>query len=203
MRDRSLRLGQFRATARDILSRDREARRHRVSVDTSGAIARALERAYKDGLEDGQGSPQAASLSVERPLQWVEIPRRAAELLEAALPSASYDRADNTLTLDLDREDGVFVPCGVGSPTRYRVARSGPRWGDRVYVADYTYSDRFFSILLRMGLVEPVRRDGVGTRLVPTTVAIDSYVEEIRRQAKEYGYHFVLIRSEAEEPSGA
>ena len=54
---KSLRLGRFRAVARDILVGDREARRLRMAADTGGSIVRAMERAYQEGLKDARGRP--------------------------------------------------------------------------------------------------------------------------------------------------
>ncbi len=190
---KSLRLGRFRTVARDILMRDREARRLRLAVDTSGAIARALERAYQDGRKDAEAGPAEMPAPQPRALQWAEIPRRAADLLEAALPSSEYDRATRTATLDLARETGLFLAVGTGPNARYRVARAGPRWKGQVYLQEGTYSPRFFQTLLRMDLVAAgALPDGQRT-LVPTSMAISAFIEETERLASTAGYRFKLI----------
>jgi len=188
-----LRLGRFRAVARDILMRDREARQLRMAVDTSGAIARALERAYQDGRKDAEAGPAGLPAPQPRALQWAEIPRRAADLLEAALPHSEYDRATGTATLDLARETGLFLAAGTGPDARYRVVRAGPAWKSQVYLEEGSYSPRFFQILLRMDLVAAgTLPDGQRT-LAPTSKAISAFIEETERLARHAGYCFKLI----------
>lgn len=189
---KSLRLGRFRAVARDILMSNREARRLRLAVDTGGLIVRALERAYQEGLKDAEAGPELPAAQ-PRALQWAEIPRRAADLLEAALPGCEYDRTTKTATLDLTRETGLFLAVGTGPDTRYRVVRAGPRWKDQVYMQEQTYSPRFFQILLRMELVTAgMLHDGQGT-LLPTPAAISAFIDETERLARKAGYRFKLV----------
>ena len=45
----------FTSVGRDILKTDRERRKYGLSVDTGGAIRRALEWAFKAGVAFGQG----------------------------------------------------------------------------------------------------------------------------------------------------
>ena len=189
---KSIRLGQFRAVARDILMSDREARRLRMAADTGGSIVRALERAYQEGLKDAEAGPEPPAAQ-PRALQWAEIPRRAADLLEAALPGCEYDHAARTATLDLARETGLFLAVGTGLDTRYRVVRAGPRWKGQVYMQEQTYSPRFFQILLRMELVTAgTLPDGQGT-LLPTPAAISAFIDETERLARKAGYRFKLV----------
>jgi len=191
--DKSLRLGQFRAVARDILTCDREAKRQRWAVDTSGSIARALERAYQEGRKDAEVGQADLPTPQPRALQWAEIPRRAADLLEAALPRSEYDHATRTATLDLAQETGLFLAVGTGPDARYRVAWAGPRWKGQLYLQEGTYSPRFFQILLRMDLVAAgALPDGQRT-LVPASMAISAFIEETERLARTAGYRFKLI----------
>ena len=55
------RTAAFREIARDIVHKDRYDRRAGMSVDTAGAIARALERAYVQGFIDAQQQPSPAA----------------------------------------------------------------------------------------------------------------------------------------------
>jgi hypothetical protein len=48
------RKANFREEARGIVAKDRYDRKYGHAVDTAGAIARALERAYKQGFADAQ-----------------------------------------------------------------------------------------------------------------------------------------------------
>jgi len=173
--------------------RDREARQLRRAVDTSGSIARALERAYQEGRKDAEAGPAGLPAPQPPPLQWAEIPRRAADLLEAALPSSEYDRATGTATIDLARETGLFLAVGTGPDARYRVAWAGPRWKGQVYLQEGSYSPRFFQILLRMDLVAAgALPDGQRT-LLPTSIALSAFIEETERLARQAGYRFKLI----------
>ena len=189
---KSLQLGRFRVVARDILVSDREARRLRMAADTGGSIVRAMERAYQEGLKDAEAGPELPAAQ-PRALQWAEIPRRAADLLEAALPGCEYARATGTAILDLARETGLFLAVGTGPDTRYRVVRAGPRWKGQVYMQEQTYSPRFFQILLRMELVTAgTLPDGQGT-LLPTPAAISAFIDETERLARKAGYRFKLV----------
>ena len=69
---------RFREAARDIVAKDRYDRRAGLAVDTAGAIARALERAYRQGFEDAQSQTPAAAepVDAEAALEWALIPPR-------------------------------------------------------------------------------------------------------------------------------
>ena len=53
-----------RKEARDVVFKDRHDRKYGCAVDTGGAIARALERAYKQGFADAQGDPLPAPATI-------------------------------------------------------------------------------------------------------------------------------------------
>lgn len=70
---------RFREAARDIVARDRNDRKYGLAVDTAGAIARALERAYRQGYEDAQSDPPiglSEPVDEDGALDWVMIPPR-------------------------------------------------------------------------------------------------------------------------------
>ena len=74
------RKARFREIARGIVSKDRSDRKYGLTVDTAGAIAQALERAYRDGVRDGPaalipvpGQPDTG------PVEWALIPPRPRE----------------------------------------------------------------------------------------------------------------------------
>jgi len=72
-----MRAAGFRDVGRDIVRKDRDGRKAGRSVDTAGAIARALERAYRLGFEDAQrGTPVRMVLPPDAPMAWDLIPRR-------------------------------------------------------------------------------------------------------------------------------
>lgn len=69
----------FRETARHIVRTDRERRKYGLTVDTAGAIARALEQAFKAGAKLGDTAlePRDGSKSGgKQPQQWLELPPR-------------------------------------------------------------------------------------------------------------------------------
>lgn len=45
---------RFREAAREIVAKDRQDRKYGLAVDTAGAIARAMERAYRQGFANAQ-----------------------------------------------------------------------------------------------------------------------------------------------------
>ena len=66
---------QFPEEARGIVAKDRYDRKYGHAVDTAGAIARALERAYKQGFADAQDDHVRPTPEVSDggPLEWVLI----------------------------------------------------------------------------------------------------------------------------------
>jgi hypothetical protein len=46
---------RFREAGREILAKDRHDRKYGFPVDTARAVARAMERAYRQGFADAQG----------------------------------------------------------------------------------------------------------------------------------------------------
>lgn len=67
----------FRDVARDIVRKDRDDRRDGRSVDTAGAIARALERAYRLGFEEAKGEPGGVGdAPIGDVMAWELVPRR-------------------------------------------------------------------------------------------------------------------------------
>lgn len=77
--DLTARRSMFREVARHIVKTDRESRKYGVTVDTAGAIARALEQAFKAGAKAGVAAlePRGSSNSRARqPQEWLELPPR-------------------------------------------------------------------------------------------------------------------------------
>ena len=74
-----LRKARFREVARDIVAKDRYDRRYGLAVDTAGAIARALERAYRQGFTDAQSEPATSEEPLDQSdgaIEWALIPPR-------------------------------------------------------------------------------------------------------------------------------
>jgi hypothetical protein len=73
------RKARFRELSRDIVFKDRNDRRSGYAVDTAGSIARALERAFREGFEAAQTdapSPTVAPPAADEPYEWALIPPR-------------------------------------------------------------------------------------------------------------------------------
>ena len=72
-----LRKIRFREAARAIVAKDRYDRKYGRAVDTAGAIARAMEQAYRQGFETAQLErpvPSSKPPDAEDALDWVLIP---------------------------------------------------------------------------------------------------------------------------------
>jgi hypothetical protein len=84
LREATFRKGEFRETARDIVWKDREGRKYRRSVDTGGAILRAMESAYRLGVAHGSSQDtnksaskaRAATAATVDTIAWNSIPPR-------------------------------------------------------------------------------------------------------------------------------
>ena len=73
------RKARFREEARGIVFKDRDDRHHKRSVDTAGAIARALERAWREGFaaaQDDDSMPRMPPATDEELIPWHRIPPR-------------------------------------------------------------------------------------------------------------------------------
>jgi hypothetical protein len=71
---------RFRETAREIVAKDRYNRKYGYAIDTAGAIASAMERAYRQGFADAQSeapsSPQTVFETTGGAIEWALIPPR-------------------------------------------------------------------------------------------------------------------------------
>lgn len=74
------RKARFREIGRGIVAKDRYNRKYGLAVDTAGAIAQALERAWRDGVGGVGADPTNPISAVEQPgtgpMEWVLIPPR-------------------------------------------------------------------------------------------------------------------------------
>ncbi len=72
------RKARFREEARGIVFKDRDHRKYGRAVDTAGAIARALECAYREGFAAADGPAPKAPVQPrpDGPLDWALIPPR-------------------------------------------------------------------------------------------------------------------------------
>ncbi|WP_257558326.1 hypothetical protein [Sphingobium sp. CFD-2] len=67
----------FREVARDIVARDRDARKRGVTQNTIGEIERAMVKAYVYGQEALLDDRMSFRGSPDAPIDWLEIPPRA------------------------------------------------------------------------------------------------------------------------------
>ena len=156
LRDPQSRKGEFRETARRIVLNDRESRKFGHSVDTGGAIARALEAAYKLGLAHGGHVVAAAPSTRDVPaapldsIAWNTIPPR---------PRAIFER------IVMFRWIVLLMPNSAPwqkQPDRWACYRDlGDRKPDdqRFELAD-TFSRTTLAPLVRLGLMEELEGGG-------------------------------------------
>jgi hypothetical protein len=74
-----IRKARFREAAREIVAKDRRDRKYGFPVDTAGAVARAMERADRQGFADAQGEPPMPAASDVQPgeaIDWALISPR-------------------------------------------------------------------------------------------------------------------------------
>jgi hypothetical protein len=139
-----LRKIRFREAARAIVAKDRYDRKYGRAVDTAGGIARALERAYRQGFETAQSErpvPSRKPTDAEDALDWVLIPPRPR--------SAFWTVCRFVLGRDGEQErDGHLVPMIT--------ERGTPKW--QLVMSDGGFEkaigDRTIVPLVRLGLLE-------------------------------------------------
>jgi len=71
----------FREVARDIIARDREARKRGITQNTIGEIERAMVKAYVCGQEVLLDARMSLRPLPDAPVDWLEIPPRSRETL--------------------------------------------------------------------------------------------------------------------------
>ena len=142
------RTAAFREIARGIVAKDRYDRRAGFSVDTAGAIARALERAYAEGFADAQApipSPSAPILreDAKGPVEWMLIPPR---------PRNAFW----TICLFILGRDPAVTPDGTGRLDPVHLPNGRPGW--RLVTDRYDKPFGFTTLrpLVRLGLLGPV-----------------------------------------------
>jgi hypothetical protein len=136
-----IRKARFREAARAIVAKDRDDRKYGFAVDTAGAIARAMERAYRQGFADAQEPPKAVADAAES-LEWALIPPRPR--------TAFWDICLFALGRGDTPEDAAhLVPATTEHGT--------PGWqlilGDRA-TRDRVIGEKTIRPLLRLGLLE-------------------------------------------------
>lgn len=147
------RKARFREIAREVVAKDRYNRKYGLSVDTAGTIASALERAYREGMRDGQCDPAPMAEKHESgPIEWALIPPRPRNAFWS-ICLFSLGRSDRPAL------GGRLIPAVT--------ERGTPGWkfvvpGD---FSESVFGERTITPLLRLGLIE-VAADDVTQRIV-------------------------------------
>lgn len=153
-----IRKARFREAAREIVGKDRSDRKHGFAVDTAGAIARALERAYRQGFADAQSDAPAVPVAVAdtaETLEWALIPPRPR--------TAFWDICLFALGRGDTPEDAArLVPATTerGTPGWQLILKDQP-------AHDRAIGEKTIRPLIRLGLLESA--DGAPERLMIST----------------------------------
>lgn len=141
------RKARFREIAREIVAKDRYNRKYGISVHTAGAIANALERAYREGFRDSEHETvPIAEQPNNGPMEWALIPPR---------PRGAFW----TICLfTLSRGDRP-APGGRLVPATTERGRLGWMLDLQERTYEKLFGDRTIAPLLRLGLIEEASDD--------------------------------------------
>jgi hypothetical protein len=158
-------LAEFKERAREIVSRDRAARRLGQSQNTIGAIERALARAFKLGRASQSGDADTKlDPSDDGAIDWVQIPPRSRNTLWSL--SVGHARWKN----------------GEGPPLLQHFSDNGrDRWriAGEISATMDSFSKGGVGPLVRLGILEPA--DGTGGLLRMTEKGVATCKEFWRR----------------------
>ena len=149
------RKASFRETAREIVAKDRRDRKFGLTVDTAGAIARAMERTYRLGRDEarsGSVAPSENIVAAGGAIDWELIPPR---------PREAFWRVCFPILGDSEQSErsGHLVATLTDRRTpRWRLA--DPRYDS----ADDVIGGRSVTPLIRLGLLDAI--SGHDERLV-------------------------------------
>lgn len=157
----------FREVARDIIARDREARKRGITQNTIGEIERAMVKAYVCGQEALLDDRMSLRRSPDAPVDWLEIPPRARETLSfmTICFSQRWSAARGEAAAARDRcldEIETFIEDGR---KRWAIVRGDKR-------SERSVADGSVAPLVRLGLLA-VGPDHVGRYvLTPAGIAV-------------------------------
>ena len=136
------RKARFRELAREIVAKDRHNRKYGLSVDTAGAITNALERAYREGIHDGELGPAPVVAQPDSgPIQWELIPPRPRNAFWT-ICLFTLSRGDRPVL------DGRLVPAITERGTSGWMLDLKERFYEQVF------ANRTIDPLMRLGLIE-------------------------------------------------
>jgi hypothetical protein len=174
-RDAATRRGEFRELAKDIVWKDRDYRKIGRSADTGGAIARAMEAAYKLGLSHGATPQTATSISGQEEAEtgktcvpWKAIPTRARSAFESII------RFNWLVLLVLNAEPWKSQPDKWAC---YSNAGENCAPDERIKLAQ-TFSPSTLQPLINLGLMQE-KTIAEKTMLVPTELAAATWIAAI------------------------
>ena len=165
------RKARFREIARGIVAKDRYNRKYGLAVDTAGAIAQALERAWREGVSDGPASQVKASEQSDiEPIEWALIPPR---------PRNAF------WSICLFTQARGDEPAWGGHLAACITERGTAGWELVVpgRAIEKAIADKTIAPLVRLGLVEPVRDDPA--RLVVSSRGQETW-EAFRQRGGRY-----------------
>ncbi len=144
------RKARFREIARGIVAKDRYNRKYGIAVDTAGAIAQALERAWREGVSGVGYDPVIPLPTVGHPdteaMEWALIPPRPRaafwSICLATLPRGDEQARDGHLTPAITERGTAGWELVV--PGR---------------AIDKAIGDKTIAPLLRLGLIEPAQNN--------------------------------------------
>lgn len=149
---------QFREIARDIISKDRFARKHGLSQNTIGEIERALMKAYTAGSMSQTNDKLDTAPQLESFVDWICIPPRSRETLIAMTHQLSVRFPTNNHELhQLER----FM---LGNKIQWAVLYPEGR-------STHSIADGSVSPLIRMRLIVSVEGDETRYTLTPLGTA--------------------------------
>lgn len=173
LKDAATRKGVFREEGKDILWKDRNYRKFGRSVDTGGAIARAMDSAYKLGLAHGQAmssSPEPKAITPQKAtppaasVAWSSIPTRARVAFDSIL-----------------RFSWVVLYISNAEPWKPQPDRWACYWevgmvgdGQVQFDLSRTFSPSTLAHLVRLGLMQE-RVDEKSRQLLPTALGMQTW----------------------------
>jgi hypothetical protein len=138
----------FREVARDIVARDREARKRGLTQNTIGEIERAMVKAYVCGQEALLDDRLSLRRPPDAPIDWLEIPPRARETL--SMMTICYSQHWPTATRDTakaNQENPAEIEMFTdGGRKRWAIVRGEQR-------TDRSMADGSVGPLIRLGLL--------------------------------------------------
>lgn len=163
----------FREVARDIVAKDREARKRGITQNTIGEIERAMVKAYVYGQE-ALLDDRMSLRSSDAPFDWLEIPPRARGTLSfmTICFSQRWSASPGEAAAAQDRSPDEIETFSEDDRKRWAIIRGDKR-------SNRSVGDGSVAPLIRLGLL--AARSDHGNRYVLTSAGIAAGKEYWRR----------------------